>query len=235
MAMKSKETSLVNIDSIRPEKILESQEEEILRYWLQDIKKNKILKDKQYISDETLLKESKILLESLIDTLKKTTIPNIEAQEFLPVLEVLRKLSRSRTEMGYSMKDIAVYMLSLKNSFQEYLEKIYPGKHLMNNDEVKSFLNLLDLLGIFVLESFVHEKESLLRKKDEEIKYLRGIKKFGELIGKSKAILDVYKAIGQVLENDVTVLIQGETGTGKELVANAIHFNRKEKTDLLSL
>ncbi len=47
------------------------------------------------------------------------------------------------------------------------------------------------------------------------------------IIGKSAAMLDVYKKIGQVAESDVTVLITGETGTGKELVARAIYQHSK--------
>jgi two-component system, NtrC family, response regulator AtoC len=51
-----------------------------------------------------------------------------------------------------------------------------------------------------------------------------------QMIGKSKVMQEVYKLIGQVAENDVTVLIRGESGTGKELVARAIyqHSRRKE-------
>lgn len=51
-----------------------------------------------------------------------------------------------------------------------------------------------------------------------------------QIIGKSKAMQEVYKFIGQVAESDVTVLIRGESGTGKELVARAIyqHSHRKE-------
>ena len=45
------------------------------------------------------------------------------------------------------------------------------------------------------------------------------------IIGKSMAMLEIYKKIGQVAESDVTVLIRGETGTGKELVARAIYHN----------
>lgn len=45
------------------------------------------------------------------------------------------------------------------------------------------------------------------------------------IIGKSIAMLEIYKKIGQVAESDVTVLIRGETGTGKELVARAIYHN----------
>ena len=51
-----------------------------------------------------------------------------------------------------------------------------------------------------------------------------------QIIGKSKAMQEVYKLIGQVAESDVTVLIRGESGTGKELVARAIyqHSHRKD-------
>ena len=44
------------------------------------------------------------------------------------------------------------------------------------------------------------------------------------LIGKSQAIQDIYKMIGLLTTNDVPVLIEGESGVGKELVAQAIHF-----------
>jgi nitrogen regulation protein NR(I) len=43
------------------------------------------------------------------------------------------------------------------------------------------------------------------------------------IIGRSKAMQEVYKAIGRVASTDATVLIRGESGTGKELVARAIY------------
>jgi len=46
-----------------------------------------------------------------------------------------------------------------------------------------------------------------------------------EMIGRSPAMLQVFKTIGKVAATDETVLILGESGTGKELVANAIHRN----------
>ncbi len=46
-----------------------------------------------------------------------------------------------------------------------------------------------------------------------------------KIIGRSKPILRVLKLIDQVADTDTTVLITGETGTGKELVANSIHEN----------
>ncbi len=54
------------------------------------------------------------------------------------------------------------------------------------------------------------------------------------IIGKSPVMLDIFKKIGQVAESDVTILLKGETGTGKELIARAIyhHSKRVDKTFL---
>ena len=49
----------------------------------------------------------------------------------------------------------------------------------------------------------------------------------GELIGSSAAMRDVQKAIGLLADSDATVLLLGETGTGKEVVAGAIHRHGK--------
>jgi PAS domain S-box-containing protein len=46
---------------------------------------------------------------------------------------------------------------------------------------------------------------------------------FGEIIGQSKALQAVMQQVGKVAASDATVLLLGETGTGKELVARAIH------------
>jgi two-component system nitrogen regulation response regulator GlnG len=45
------------------------------------------------------------------------------------------------------------------------------------------------------------------------------------LIGRSSAMIEVYKEIGRVARTEMTVLLMGESGTGKELVARAIHSN----------
>ena len=48
-----------------------------------------------------------------------------------------------------------------------------------------------------------------------------------EMIGSSTRMIDIYKTLSQVAPTDATVLIAGETGTGKELVARLIHTNSK--------
>ncbi len=56
--------------------------------------------------------------------------------------------------------------------------------------------------------------------------------RFG-MIGSSPAMQKVYSLIERVAPSDVPVLIQGETGTGKELVARALHENSKRKNQRL--
>jgi DNA-binding NtrC family response regulator len=53
---------------------------------------------------------------------------------------------------------------------------------------------------------------------------LQGHMRFGELVGKSQVMRELYRLIEQVAPSRSTVLIQGESGTGKELVAQAIHL-----------
>jgi len=52
---------------------------------------------------------------------------------------------------------------------------------------------------------------------------------FGNIIGKSKEMREIYGTIRQIAEKNSTVLIHGESGTGKELVARAIHYNSPRK------
>ena len=48
-----------------------------------------------------------------------------------------------------------------------------------------------------------------------------------EMIGSSPRMIDIYKTLSRVAPTDATVLIEGETGTGKELIAGMIHRNSK--------
>jgi len=54
---------------------------------------------------------------------------------------------------------------------------------------------------------------------------------FGNMVGRSRKMLEVFKRIAQVMHTSTTILVQGESGTGKELIAKAIHYYglRREK------
>lgn len=54
---------------------------------------------------------------------------------------------------------------------------------------------------------------------------LRGRYSFKNIIGKTEQMYEVFELLREVAPTDATVLIEGETGTGKELIANAIHHN----------
>ncbi len=51
-----------------------------------------------------------------------------------------------------------------------------------------------------------------------------------EMIGSSTRMIEIYKTISRVAPTDATVLIEGETGTGKELIARMIHRNSRRAT-----
>ena len=57
--------------------------------------------------------------------------------------------------------------------------------------------------------------------------------RFDEIVGQSKELTRVFRRIEQVAESDSIVLITGETGTGKELVARAIHNHSRRKDRLI--
>jgi len=54
---------------------------------------------------------------------------------------------------------------------------------------------------------------------------------FGDIIGESPKMKQVYNVVERIAESNVTVLVRGETGTGKELVAAAIHKRSKRREE----
>lgn len=79
---------------------------------------------------------------------------------------------------------------------------------------------------IYRIKKLFRHKELLLENKLLRQELNRNYD-FDKLIGQSKNMQDVFQLIKRVSQNDAVVLITGKSGTGKELVARAIHFNSR--------
>jgi len=92
----------------------------------------------------------------------------------------------------------------------------------------------------YILKPFLNEKILSLLEKIERLKRLTeenvrlreeliGRYRFDRLVGKSKKMQEIFGLIDTLRDNDCSILIQGETGTGKELIAHAIHHSSRRK------
>ena len=75
----------------------------------------------------------------------------------------------------------------------------------------------------------VVSRENLAQENLQLREELSGRYQYSGIIGQSKAMREIFSTIQKVAPLTTTVLIQGETGTGKELIARAIHFNSARK------
>src|SRR5580693_7890250 len=127
--------------------------------------------------------------------------------------EVLRKIKEFNPEVRViiisGQEDVATAINLLKNGAFDYIVK---------DDDTKDRL----------WNSILHLREiSDLREEVETLKTQVGKKyDFSEMIiGKSDAIKKVFALIEKAVSTNITVSITGETGSGKEMVAKAIHYN----------
>jgi two-component system, NtrC family, response regulator HydG len=109
---------------------------------------------------------------------------------------------------GYGSISSAVS--AMKEGADEYITKPFTDKELF--DAVEKII--------------LKQKE---RKIDISVIYDDIWTRFG-IIGQSKKMRELYSKIEKVSNNDATVLITGENGTGKELVARAIHYHHKRRS-----
>ncbi len=72
------------------------------------------------------------------------------------------------------------------------------------------------------LKDHVHSLEREKRRLQDQVRAGSGFK---EIIGTSRAMRRMFDLLEKVIDTPTTVLIQGETGTGKELIARVIHYN----------
>ncbi|HDP99049.1 MAG TPA: sigma-54-dependent Fis family transcriptional regulator [bacterium] len=150
----------------------------------------------------------------------KTYRPTIVFLDFnMPKMNGIQLMEKILTEdpttfvviiTGDGSIDIAVQ--AMKKGAYDYITKPIDLKKLM-----------LLVERLIKSENVLTEKKILQNQLDE----LFGFRNF---IGVSPQIRKVYEQIKQVSQIDSTVLITGDSGTGKELVANALHYSSKRKT-----
>jgi two-component system response regulator AtoC len=132
-------------------------------------------------------------------------------------MEILKRIREENSEAQVILiseqEDIDTVVTLLKMGAYDYISKSDDIKDRLINT-VKNIRNGIGL-----------KREITTLRKEVQKKY-----SFREtILGESPAIKTVYDLIDKALSTNITVIISGETGTGKELVAKAIHYNSKRK------
>ena len=189
------------------ERILVVDDEEIIRESLTFVLK----KEGYYVQEaENGLAAYNKLLEETFDLV----ITDLEMPEMkgIELLEEVKKLNIQTSVIiitAFGSLDTAI--CALRNGASDYLLKPIEFDELLI--KIKRLFEVKNLL----LENRILRKE-VQRNFD-----------FEKIVGKSTAIKKIYDMIQTVAETDTTVLITGKSGTGKELVARALHYNSKRK------
>ncbi len=126
-------------------------------------------------------------------------------------LELLKNIKGTRPEM-------MVILMTAYGSIETAVEAMKIGA----NDYITKPINFDDLL----IHISKVQKESLLLRENLLLRMeVRKKFEFNNIIGKSKKMQEVFSLIEKVAPGSSTVMIYGGSGTGKELVAKAIHYN----------
>src|ERR1019366_10087793 len=127
-------------------------------------------------------------------------------------MEVLRRIKDAHP-------DVEVIMMSADGSLETAISAQRAGAYHF----LRKPFEFHDSLVLSVVMAAEHRWLSRHARALEQ--RLEATERFGELIGTSNGMLDVYRLIDGVATTHSTILILGESGTGKELVARAIHAN----------
>ncbi len=110
------------------------------------------------------------------------------------------------------------------------IDKAISKVSFIDDQDREHFLELVELVAqeVVTLHLEITSRENRIKELNKE---LGSRYKYDNMIGKSKPMQSLYSLMDKIKGADSTVLIQGENGTGKELIAKAIHYNslRKDK------
>jgi two-component system NtrC family response regulator len=132
----------------------------------------------------------------------------------MPVMDGIKLLERIK-EID---SDLPVIMMTAYGTVDKAVEAMQKGAY---SYILKPFEN--ERMALYVNQALAMYrviKENRHLRSAVESRY-----SFGNIIGKSKMMQDVFETIQKVAPTTATVLIEGDSGTGKELVAKSIHFN----------
>jgi len=102
---------------------------------------------------------------------------------------------------------------------------------VIEDSERDYFFELSDLVAqeIVTLHKEINSREERIKELNSELGERHN---YGSMIGKSKPMQSLYSLLDKIKNTQSTVLVQGENGTGKELIAKAIHYSSNRKDNL---
>lgn len=149
-------------------------------------------------------------------------IERIEKDVFDLVLTDLKMPEMDGIELLKNIKGIRPEVLVILMTAYGSIETAVEAMKMGANDYITKPINFDDLL----LRISKAQKENLLLKENQLLRM--EVKKkfeFNNIIGKSKKMQEIFSLIEKVAPGNSTVIIYGGSGTGKELVAKAIHYH----------
>ena len=131
--------------------------------------------------------------------------------------ELLKKIKQINEE-------IEVIIISEQDNIETAVELLKLGAYdyIVKAKDIRE--RLMNIIGNIRKNTSLKAKVSYLQKEVESKYNFQNT-----IIGNSAAVKRIFELIEKATDNNITVTITGETGTGKELVAKAIHYNSKRK------
>jgi rsbT co-antagonist protein RsbR len=147
--------------------LLSSKYAEILDLWLKQQLKDEGLRS-DLMSQDDLRRESENLLKALKEALRHDNFTNINAPEFDKVNEILAGVSLSRAAGGFSPRETAYFVFSLKEALTAVLEQNVTDPQVLYRESIK-INKLIDSLGLVTFETYIKGREEVILRQTSEI------------------------------------------------------------------